>query len=100
MVGQGKASSQPMPGAPAPGIDSILQALQQGPQPQGNSPQATLPLLQGAGQQAAFLNALRGGDAELAQALSTPMGRQLAPQMSQQSLGSGQFAPGFSGGSF
>jgi hypothetical protein len=89
-----------MLGAPAPGIDSILQALQQGPQPQGNSPQATMPLLQGAGQQAQFLSSLRGGDAELAQALSTPMGRQMAPQMSQQSLGLEQFAPSFDRGGF
>lgn len=86
-----------MPGAPSPGLYAILQALQQGPQPQGNSPSATMPLLQGAGQQAQFLNSLRGGDAELAQALSTPMGRQLSPQMSQQSLGSGRFSPSFSG---
>jgi hypothetical protein len=54
-----------------------------------------MPLLQGAGQQAQFLNSLRGGDAELAQALSTPMGRQLAPQMTQHSLGTGQFGGNF-----
>lgn len=59
----------------APGLDSILRALQEGPQPQGNSGNSVAPLMQGSSQHAAFLRSLRNQNPELAQALATPMGQ-------------------------